>query len=75
MNQAQPLSKISRPAVAVFAFLSAAFSNQPPNIIFILVADMSADMTETRDLAKENSEVVQRLSQLLQNWYAESYAF
>ena len=37
--------------------------------------DMSADLTETRDLAKQNSEVVQRLSQLWQNWYAESYGF
>ena len=73
MNQAQPLSKISRLAIAVFAFLSAAFSNQPPNIIFILVDDMSANMTATRDLAKENHEVVQRLSQFWQNWYAESY--
>ena len=35
--------------------------------------DMSTDMTETRDIAKENAEVVQRLSQLWQNWYAESY--
>ena len=37
--------------------------------------DMSTDMTETQDVAKENSEVVQRLSQLWQKWYAESYGF
>jgi len=35
--------------------------------------DMSTDMTETHDVAKENHEVVQRLSQLWKNWYAESY--
>ena len=35
--------------------------------------DLSADMTETQDVAKQNSEVVQRLSQLWQTWYAESY--
>ena len=35
--------------------------------------DMSVDMTETQDVAKQNSEVVQRLSLLWQYWYAESY--
>ena len=37
--------------------------------------DMSTDMTETQNIAKQNNEVVQRLSQLWQNWYAESYGF
>ena len=37
--------------------------------------DMSTDMTETQDVAKENNEVVQRLSKLWKNWYAESYGF
>ncbi|MEM7144197.1 MAG: arylsulfatase [Verrucomicrobiota bacterium] len=36
--------------------------------------DMSVDMTETTDVAKENPEIVQRLSQLWQNWFEESYA-
>jgi hypothetical protein len=36
---------------------------------------MSADMTETQDVAKQNNEVVQRLSKLWKNWYAESYGF
>ena len=37
--------------------------------------DMSADVTEMEDLAKQNPEAVQRLSQLWQNWYAEAYGF
>jgi len=35
--------------------------------------DLSMDNTETNDLAKQNPEVVQRLSQLWQKWYTECY--
>lgn len=35
--------------------------------------DLSVDMTETEDLAQQNPEVVQRLSQLWRMWYAKSY--
>ena len=35
--------------------------------------DLSKDITETKDLAKENPEVVQHLSSQWQDWYAESY--
>lgn len=35
--------------------------------------DLNVDMTETTDVARENPEVVQRLSRLWRNWYDESY--
>jgi len=35
--------------------------------------DVSVDITEMNDLAKQNPEVVQRLDQLWRKWYAESY--
>ncbi len=35
--------------------------------------DLSVDMTETVDLAKQQPEVVQRLRQLWRKWYTESY--
>ncbi len=35
--------------------------------------DLEQDLTETRNVAQENSELVLRLSQLWRNWYSDAY--
>ena len=37
--------------------------------------DLSVDVTETKDLAQQHPEIVQRLSQHWRKWYRESYGF